>query len=188
MINLLPPAHKEEIRAGRTNVLLLRYILILLCAAVVLGGLLVGAFVVLNNTKSIAEVKVGENVERMSAFQTTRVQSESFRSDLATAKTILDGKISFSKLIYKIAAIVPPGVVLDNLTLDPQTFGSSVDLTASAKSFDDATKLRDAFSNNEQVFSNVTLQTIRNPENVTSGDPYPVKVTLSVVINKGALQ
>lgn len=188
MINLLPPTHKEEIRAGRTNVLLVRYIAILLCAAVVLGGLLVGAYIVLNSTKSIAEEKVAENVARTSAFQNTRAQSDAFRSDLATAKTIMDGKISFSKLIYEIAAIVPPNVVLDNLTLDPQTFGSSIDLTASAKSFDDATKLRDAFSNNNQVFTDVSLQTIRNPESPTTDDPYPVKVTLSVVINKGALQ
>lgn len=188
MINLLPYEHKNEIRAGRTNVLLVRYIAILICAAVVLSGLLVGSYVVLNNTKAIAEVKVAENKQRMSAFGATQVQSDSFRSDLTTAKTILDGNISFSKLIYKIAAIVPPGVVLDNLALDPATFGSSVALTASAKSFDDATKLRDAFSNNDQVFSDVTLQTIRNPENASSSDPYPVKVTLSVVINKGALQ
>jgi Tfp pilus assembly protein PilN len=188
MINLLPYEHKNEIRAGRTNVLLVRYIAILVCAAIVLGGLLVGSYIVLNSTKAIAEVKVKENEERMSAFQATRTQSDSFRSDLATAKTILDGNISFSRLIYKIAATVPSGVVLDNLTLDPQTFGSSVDLTASAKSFDDATKLRDAFSRNDQVFSDVTLQTIRNPESAASSDAYPVKVTLSVVINKGALQ
>lgn len=188
MINLLPYEHKSEIRAGRANVLLVRYIAILMCAAIVLGGLLVGAYIVLNNTKAIAEVKVQENENRMAAFQATRAQSESFRSDLSTAKTILDENISFSKLIYRIAATVPSGVILDNLTLDPKTFGSSVDLTASAKSFDDATKLRDAFSRNDQVFSDVSLQTIRSPEGAATGDQYPVKVTLSVVINKGALQ
>lgn len=188
MINLLPYEHKDEIRAGRTNVLLVRYIAILLGAAVVLGGLLGAAYVVLNNTKATAEAEVSENQQRTSGYQSVRAQSESFRADLATAKSILDDNISYSKLIYKIAAIVPPGVVLDNLALDPSTFGSSVDLTASAKSFDDATKLRDAFSNNDQVFSNVTLQAIRNSEATSGENAYPVKVTLSVVINKGALQ
>ena len=188
MINLLPYEHKAEIRAARTNVLLLRYIAILFCAALVLGGLVAGSYVVINGTRDSAEVKVAENQARVSEFQDTKTQSDSFRTDLSTAKKILDSSVSFSKLVYKIAEIVPPGVVLDDLTLDPATFGSSVNLTASAKSFDDATKLRDAFIKNNQIFSNVQLQTIRSPESATAGEAYPVKVSLSVVINKGAVQ
>lgn len=188
MISLLPYEYKEEIRAARTNVLLVRYIAILICAAVVLGGLVAGSYVVINGTRDSAEIKVAENQQRVSAFQATKTASDSFRTDLTTAKTILDSSISFSKLIYKVAEIVPPGVVLDALTLDPTTFGSSVNLTASAKSFDDASKLRDAFIKNDQIFTNVQLQTIRSSDTPTSGDPYPVKVSLSIVINKGAIR
>ncbi|MES2876518.1 MAG: PilN domain-containing protein [Patescibacteria group bacterium] len=189
MINLLPYENKAEIRAGRMNILLVRYIAILVCAGLVLGGLVVGSYVVLNNTRSSAQVKVVENQQRVSAYQTTKSQADSFRTDLTTAKTILDSSVSFSKLIYKIAAIVPSGVILDGLTLDPQTFGSSVNLTASAKSFDDASKLRDAFIKNDQIFTNVQLQSIRSSDSGESTtEAYPVKVSLTVVINKGATQ
>lgn len=189
MINLLPPEHKQEIRAGRTNVLLMRYIGILIAAAIVLTGLVVGVYVTLNGTKAVAEAKVGQNQARVAEYQETKLQSDSFRSDLTTAKSILDSSVSFSKLIYKIAEIVPPNVILSDLALDPETFGSSVTMTASARSFDDAAKLRDAFIKNSQVFSNVQLQTIETSGDSTeSAGNYPVKVNLSVVINKGALQ
>lgn len=188
MINLLPDEHKQEIRAARTNVLLVRYIAILVCAGLVLGGLILSAYIALDGTKQAASEKVAENQQRASEFLNTKTQADTFRSDLSTAKAILDGSVSFSKLIYKIADAVPHNVVLDGLTLDPTTFGSSVTLTASAKTFGDATKLRDSFLKNDQIFSNVRLQSVKGSGASSSGDAYPVKVSLSVVINKGALQ
>lgn len=188
MINLLPYEYKDEIRAARTNVVLVRYITILLLAALVLGGLVVGAYAALNDTKAHAEVKAAENTTRLTQFQETKFRADGFRSDLATAKTILDSNISFSKLIYEIADTVPTGVVLDDLTLDPAAFGSSVTMNASAKTFNDASRLRDAFIANNQVFSNVQVQTIRSSDTSSAGGAYPVKVVLSVVINKGAIQ
>ena len=189
MINLLPPEHKQEIRAGRTNVLLSRYIGILIVAAIVLSGLVAGVYLTLNGTKAVAETKVAENQSRTAEYQSIKSQTDSFKADLSTAKNILDNSVSFSKLIYRIAEIVPPNVVLGSLALDPQTFGSSVTMDASARSFDDAARLRDAFIKNSDVFSNVQLQTIESSGD-TSGEAgsYPVKVNLSVVINKGALQ
>ena len=188
MINLLPNEHKSEIRAGRANVILVRYIVIMISAVVVLGGLLVGSYVVLNSTQVNAESRVAENQQQVAQYQDVRVQADAFRSDLAVAKTVLDSEVSFSKLIYKIAAIVPSGVILSDLTLDPKNFGSSVTMSANAKTFDDATKLRDAFEGSQDVFSSVQLKTIRSDDGGTSQEGYPVQVSLSVVINKGALQ
>ena len=188
MINLMPDEYKREIRAGRTNVLLVRYISILVVAVIVLGGLLVGAYLVLNTTQQIAEAKVAENQGRVADYNQVRAEADSLRSDLTTAKTILDNDVSFAKLIYKIADIVPPNVVLDDLDLDPKDFGSNATMNASAKTFDDATKLKDAFIRNNQIFTNVQLQTIRAADSSNANEAYPVKVKLTVVINKGALR
>jgi len=188
MINLLPYEHKNEIRAARTNVILVRYIAILIVAAIVLGGLVVGAYVVMNGTKVIAEQKVSENQVRVAAYQSIKTEADAFRADLATAKTILDSSISFSTLIYQIAATIPPNVVIDDLPLDPSTFGSNMTIKASAKSFDDVTKLQNALERNNQVFSDVQLQNIKKDSASGNSDNYPVKATLTVVVNKGALQ
>lgn len=187
MINLLPIEHKSEIRAARANVVLLRYIMIIICAALVLGGLIGGSYIALNTAKQNAEEKASENARRLVAFQQIKTDADSFRSDLTTAKTILDSSPSFSTLIYDIAATVPKNTVLDSLTLDPVTLGTATTLNASAKSFDDATKLKDALTQNSRVFSGVQIISIRN---ATDGgaDAYPVKVALTVTINKVALQ
>lgn len=186
MINLLPEDRKAEIRAGRTNILLLRYIVITASAVVVLGGLLVGSYVVLDAAKQGAQLKVSENQSRVSAYNDVRSQADSFRADLATARTVLNDNISFTKLIYKIANLVPQNVVLDDLTLDPATFGSDMTMNASAKTFADAGKLKDSFKGSSDVFSKVQLQSLSS--DTSSGSSYPVKITLTVVINKGALK
>ena len=187
MINLLPYEYKDEIRAARTNVILVRYIAILLLAAGVLGALVVGSYITLNGTKANAEEKEAQNTARLAQYQDIRNRSDAFRTDLATAKSILDSSISYSKLIYGIANAIPRGVVLDDLDLDPSTLGTSMTLNASAKTVADATKLRDALAANSQVFTGVQLQSLRSSGSST-GDAYPVKVTMSVVINKGIAQ
>ncbi len=187
MINLLPDERKAEIRAGRTNVLLLRYIFISLSAVVVLGGLLVGSYVVLDGAKQGAQLKVSENQSRVSAYNDVRSQADSFRADLATAKTVLDDDTSFTELIYKIADIIPRNVVLDDLNLDPATFGSDTTMTASAKTFTDAGRLKDAFTKNGEIFSKVQIQSLSSDDSSAQTE-YPVKITLKVVINKGILK
>lgn len=189
MINLLSDEHKAEIRAARTNVLLVRYISLLMAAALVLSGLVAGSWVVLNGVRDSAQTAVNANTQRASQYQATQQQADSFRSDLATAKSILDQKTSFTKLIYRFANVIPPNVVLDSLALDPKTFGTKMTISASAKTFDDASKLKEAFASNQDVFSAVSLLSIQS-ENGTDGvgSEYPVKVTVSLVVNKGAVR
>lgn len=187
MINLLPYEHKSEIRAARTNVILVRYIGIVFSAAFVLGGLVAGTYVSVNDAKAIAELQVKDNEQRVAVYKNTKVKADAFRSDLATAKAIYDNSISYSRLIYSIADTTPRNVILEDLPLNPSTFGTSMSMKASAKTFDDANKLEEAFRKNNQLFSKVELQSIKS-ETSSKDDPYPVKVTLSVVINKGAIQ
>lgn len=189
MINVLPYEYKAEIRAGRTNVILIRYITILLLAAVVLGGLVAGSYVVISGTKANAEQKAAENDARLLGFQKIRTDADEFRSDLATSRAIIDSGVSFSKLVYDIADTIPEGVVLDNLTLDPATFGTPITINANAKQFSDGTRLRDELAANTKVFSGVQLLSIRSSDaSAGSTSGYPVQVSLSVTINKGAAQ
>lgn len=188
MINLLPDEYKDEIRAARTNVLLVRYIFILISALIVLSGLVVASYIALNGTRQISESKVAENQQRVAVYQNIRSQADAFKADLATAKSIMDSEVSYAQLIYRIANIVPRNVILDDLSLDPTTFGTSMTMNASAKTVSDATRLPEAFSNNNEIFSEVKLQSLRSGDSSGGVAGYPVKVTLSVVINRSALQ
>lgn len=184
MINMLPDEHKKQIRAGRTNVLLVRYLLMLAVAIIVLAGLVVGSYVVLNSSRSAAQTKVDENESQVAEYQQVRAESEQFRSDLATAKAIMDNEVTYSKLIYKIADAVPANVILESLELDSEKLGSSATMSASARSYDDAVALKNAFIRDEQLFSDVSFETL---DYTDGGNGYQIKVNLSVVIRKEAL-
>lgn len=198
MINLLPYDNKAEIRAARVNVILFRYILILLAAIIVLGGLIIAAYLALNSTKQLAEEKVEENNQRLSVYQNIRTEADQFRAELSTAKSVFDSKTSYTSLIYKIANTIPENTYIQSLELDPDTLGSPMTLNVQAKTFSDGTRVREAFEQNTEVFSDVKLLSIRGGSS-SSGDSstgntggssdanYPIQVSLTVTIKKEAL-
>jgi len=188
VINLLPDSHKGEIRAARTNVILVRYIAIFTVAILVLSGIIVAAYVVLDTRKASAQSLLDVNNARAAKYNSIRSEADSLRSSLSSAKSILDQKVSYSKLIYVIADSLPEGVVLDTLDLDSTSFGSSMTINASAKTFESASKLRDKFASNSTVFSDVKLLSLESGAADGTGGDYPVKVSVSLIINKAALQ
>lgn len=188
MINLLPYEHKREILAARTNSVLLKYILILSAALVVLVGLTVAAYIVLFRTEQSAQSRVLENNNEVAQYSSLNKQATEFRANLATAKAILDKQTAYSKLVYRIADAVPSNVILESLSLDQSTIGTETQLNANAKTYGDAIRLKDSFTNKPELFGNVRFSTLTGgpADGATAG--YPVKVTLSVTIQKDALK
>ncbi len=184
MINLLPNEYKSEIRAARTNVLIVRYIILLLAGVVLIAGLLAATYFSLTLAQDAAKERVAENEKREAEFADTKKEADQFRSDLAIAKAIIDNEVQYSSLIYKISAVLPKNVILDSLSVDSQTIGTQVTFSASAKSTNDALALKTAFENEKELFSNVYFESITYQEEASS---YKYKTSLSVVINKEAL-
>lgn len=188
MINLLPDTYKSEVRAARMNVLLIRYIVMQTVALLVLGGIIITSYIVLDMRKASAQALLETNQARTAQYNPIKTEADELRSSLANAKTILDQKISYSKLIYKIADSLPPGVIIQKLDLDPASFGSKMTLNANAKTIEDASKLKEQFSRQSDVFSNVNLDSLEsNNANGTDGQ-YPINAVLSLTINKTGLQ
>lgn len=184
MINLLPFEEKRQIQAARTNVLLLRYVLLTSCVMVA-TGLMVGAgFVIMNNSKANAEKQIAVNTSKASTYNSVQAEAQMFRANLLTAKTILDKEVNYTKVILAIAQTLPPEVTLDNLDLDANTFGTPFVLSAKAKSYDGGLALKAALEKSD-VFSNVSLQGMTL---AASDSDYPVSVQLNVTINKDVAQ
>lgn len=184
MINLLPPADKRQIRAGRSNTLLVRYNFFLLGA---LGFLLVAigfVYFYLANTRASAEAVVKDNQAKVVGYNKVEQEANEFKNNLAIAKQILGKEVIYTKTILDISALIPKGVVLDNLNLDAKTFGTETVLNAQAKTVNDAIALKDSFQNSP-LFSDVHFQSIATAE---GGGPYPIVVTLAVTIKKDAVK
>ena len=186
MINLLPPSEKKELRAARTNVLLLRYNFFLLGAVAFLGVATVITYVYLTTSKSNAEQVMNENHAKESAYRATATEAVQFRNNLTIAKQILDREVPYSKVILNISQILPSGVILGNLSLDAQTFGTETTFNARAKNYDRALALKAAFEKSP-MFTGVHFQSIATGDASTDAS-YPVSVNLSVTIKKDAIK
>lgn len=183
MINLLPDNEKRQLRAARANTLLLRYHFVLIGVLVFLAGALGFTYLYLQNTKTSAEQTMAENTAKVSDYSSVELRATQFRTNLATAKQILDREVTYTKVILEIARLLPKGVILDKLNLDAQTFGTKTTLSAQAKTYEAALSLKDSFGKSS-LFTDVHFQSISVLADSSSG--YPVVVNLNVTIKKDA--
>ncbi len=184
-MNLLPHEEKRQLSAARTNTLLLRYNIFLIGVVLFLGVGMGVTFVYLNNTKTTAETQINENKAKVTSYAAVESQAQEFRSNLTTAKQILDREVAYTKVILEISNALPAGIVLENLNLDSQTFGTETVLVAHAKDYSRALALKDTFSKSS-LFTNVHFQSITTSDSTGTSSSYPITVNLGVTIKKDA--
>lgn len=182
MINLLPPDEKRQLSASRANSLLLRYNIFLLGALAFLGVAIGVTYVFLTTTQATAEGTVAQNQQEVAAFAEVQNQEKQFKSHLATAKEILDKEIIYTKTILAVSKLLPSGIVLQNLNLDAETFGTQTTLAVQASSLAAAVNLKNSLEDSP-LFSNVHFQSINSTAGGGAGAGYPVSVSLNVTIN-----
>lgn len=179
MINLLPDEQKRDIRAGRANILLVRYNFLLLIAAGFLIVASIGVYTLLSMTKANSEATMTENAARVAEFNTVQKEAATFRTNLSTAKQILDKDVAYSQTIINIAQVMPPGTILSDLSLDVKTYGTPTTLSARAKTYDDAIRLKETLQLSG-LFTDVNFKSIT--EETNEGGP-PVQYPFDVILN-----
>jgi len=182
MINLMPDSAKVEIRAARVNVVLLRYIIIILVAFTFLVLLLGGSYVVLTQTKASAQQIIDANDTKAAVFSSTKTQVESLSAGLAETKTLLDQEVLYSNVLINIGQQLPEGTVVEKITLDEGSFtGTPVAMKVYAKTTEATVALREKFQSSP-LFSNVNFESVSDTSGGITG--YPVSVSLTLTLNK----
>lgn len=184
MINLLADAKKKEIRNGRINVVLVRYLAWVTVTGAILAGIVVAALLVLNTSRQNAQNRATDAQSQASKYSASEQQATAFRQDLATAKQILDKEVTYSKAVLRIASSLPKGIYIDSLNLDAANIGTQTSLTFNAASQDAAVALKSHLEAKPDIYSDVHFQSI----DLQGEGSHPVKVTLSLVINKAILK
>lgn len=185
MINVLPPEEKRELIASRTNSLLMRYI-ILTSIFMALVLLEMGAvYLFLTNSKQVSEDTITANTRDAAAMRDVQIKSEEFKNNLATAKTIFDSQVRYTSVVKTISDLIPKGIILDSLTIDPVTFGTPTTLEVKAKTYSDAIQFRTKL-NDSKKFTNVSFKSINYTPDAK--DPYPYSVTYSLTFSKELLK
>lgn len=186
MINLLPVDKKAEIRAARTNLILVRYITILILAiAFVLASMYV-TYGVLGLTKGSSEKIIASNEVRTDIYSSTQSEVDALSTSLTKTKSILNQDVRYSKVFVNIAQLMPPGTVFGKLELNDSSFnGVPTNAKIYAKTSADAVVLRQNFEKSS-LFSGVSFQTI--VESGTGVQGYPASVDMTFTINRTTAQ
>lgn len=185
MINLMPDNAKQEIRSARLNVVLGRYIIVILFAFGFLVLLLAGSYIVLTQTKQSAQRLIDANGTKADVYSTTKAQVEALSSSLSQTKTILDQEVLYSNVLMNIGQQMPAGTVLSSIALNTASFtGTPVTLKAYAKTTDDAVALREKFQSSP-IFTNVNFDSVSDSAGING---YPVGVSMTLTVTRAATQ
>lgn len=181
MINLLAYDRKAELRAARANVILLRYIGIILLAFLFIGGSLLLSRTLLQSTMHSAEELITSNDTKASVYAATKEQVDSLGKQLGQASTLLNQETKYSVLLPSIAQLMPEGTILSELNLGSANFsGTPVEVKAYSKSLAEASALQRQFQSSA-LFSRVNLQSTSETGGIKN---YPVVVTMSLSLNR----
>lgn len=167
MINLLPRQELRELYAGRTNSLLVRYNILMLSVAVLIILILLGVYFYLGMIQGNAEARIASSQSEHQALVQPEQEISSFRSNLATARQILDKRVDYSTVILRVSSAIPSGITLDNLALDPSTFGTPTEMSVQASSENSILNLKNAL-NSSKYFSDAHINTISKSDGENS--------------------
>lgn len=184
MINLLPNGKKDDILAARANVILSRYIGIIVIAITFILAIFAASESVLNRTMETAQSRIDANSVKADVYSNTQQEVDALSSKLSETKTLLNGDVRYSKVLTEIGRLTPAGVIIKQITLNDAAFnGTPLKITAYARSTAEASTLQTQLQTSP-LFSQVSLQQT-DTSNGISG--YPVTISLNVSLNKGGL-
>ncbi len=192
MINLLPVEVKRDIKAARLNVVLRRYVLIVIVALVAMMLVCAGAYLILKSSQSSSQSTNTENIEKAKEYDDVKKRGDEYRQNLSVAKQIFDNSTNYTNLIFTIAGLVPKGVIMDSITLSSTSLANQNLFLAHADSFESANKMKASFekkvdANGDNLFTDVRFENLTQ-ETADSTSDYPVSFVLSVKFNMKALK
>jgi hypothetical protein len=181
MINLLPTDTKRELRAARTNALLIRYTVILIIAGIFANVVLAGSYFLLTQTKESQEMLIEANDTKAQAFSDTQNEISALSATLSGARGVLDQQLAYSKALRNIGSSMPAGTIIEKLDLSATSFNGTTPLTLDvyATTNDATVALRDQLSA-AGYFSNINLDSVSESGGI---DGYPISASLTMTLN-----
>ncbi len=181
MINLLADSRKDDIRAGRVNVILSRYIGIILMALVFMMAVLGVSYTVLQNTLSTAETQIESNDVKADVYSGTKSQVDTLSAKLTDTKATLEQEISYAKVITTLGQLMPEGAIIGSLELNEASFsGAPMELKTYAKTNEGAVVIAEKLRGSPLI-TQVNLQSTDTAQGI---EGYPIGVNLTITLNR----
>jgi Tfp pilus assembly protein PilN len=188
MINLLDTDTLRHYRAARVNVLLRKYVVLLILTLVAVLLAFAGGIFITLGERSAAEAEIASHQQALTQYADVKKEAESFTANLKIAKSILSQEVLYSDMIVQIARTLPSGAILSSLSLDQETLTKPIVLAGRVRTKDEAVTLKNTLESSP-LFESVNLNSI-NEQAVQKTSPeivkkFPVVVTLSMNATKG---
>jgi len=182
MINLLSDVKKTEIRAARTNTILLRYIAVLTVAILFIGGTIVVSWQSLKTSEQSADAQI----ELTQSSPSTPQAPEPPVDTTGIASALDDQKVS--SILAAIGASLPTGSILKDISLTHENVQGTapVTLTVYSKQGSSPGTITSALTA-AGVFTNVSI-TSTSSSNEVSGYPVKTEISATVTANPGQNQ
>lgn len=179
MINLLSDVKKTEIRAARTNTILLRYIIVLTVALLFIGGAIFVSWQSLKTSEQSADAQI----ELTQNSPATPKAPEQAIDTTGIASALDDQKAS--RILTAIGASLPKGAILRNISLTHENIQGTTPIALTVYLKQDSTPgtITSALTA-AGVFTNVSVTSTSSSDDLPG---YPVKTEISatVIANTG---
>lgn len=181
MINLLPNETKKQLRAARTNTILIKYIITIFFAAAFLCLVVFGSYYIMSESKKTAENAIADIKSGNSSYSPTTKKYSDFVSDLSTAKSILNKSVSYSTILENLINSLPAGVILESpISINSDALNLPITFKAYAQSSSSEATLKANLQSNS-TFLNYNLFSVTN--NSSANSKYPYLITFSITVN-----
>lgn len=148
---------------------------------------MLAVFLILSTDKRRNEDLISYNDKQASAYQTIQTQADTFRSNLAISKYILDKQTPYTSIVFAIAQSLPSSATLNSLSIVPATFGTPVPITVETDSSKTAIDVKAALQNatyaDKPIFTAVSFTSLTAPDAVAGKTTYTA--TFNVTYSKG---
>lgn len=185
MINLLADTKKNDLAAARINLILVRYMLIVVLAFAFLAGALFVSYTTLSSLKETADTIIETNSTKTSSDIQASQDAQILESKLAEVQSVLRNEVRYSHILTQLAQSLPSGTVLESFTVDTTaiTGQTPVTLKILARSNSEADRILPQLQNSG-IFSAVTRIAVEPSD---GSNTYPVIATLNVVFMRAGI-
>jgi Tfp pilus assembly protein PilN len=183
VINLLPPALKEEIAYSKRNRVLRSYLILTMSLVVVLAGALMGGRWYLNQQINATQLRIADKrrTTETPQYKDLQANAKKINDRLTAIQTIQKTQSKFSVLLNDLAQNMPQGAGISSLTLTGDD-KHPVRMVVSAIDYQTASSVRDSITKSKRI-SAADIESIQGPGDSTTKN---YQVTLSFAFNPGA--
>ncbi len=181
MINLLPRDYSSAIHYGRLNARLRWWLIASLVATAGLILVMAIGWVYIsqqskNLNKSITASKAQLASQNLASVQK---QADEITKNVRLINQVLGREIRFSDLIQNIGTVMPPGTILNSLTLSK--VNGALDLSANTRDYASAAQIAVNLSDpKNNIFDKLDIVTV----NCSTVGAYPCNATFKALFNK----